>query len=275
MTSLPLTELEALPVGDRYSILGNALYPRVLGLVGTDALAGKVTGMLLELPLPQLHEMTTPGDKAEVMLADMVQQARTVLPAEGAASPDTITAALDMTPPTVELHAPNSCAGTPIAAIPLAEAFNSLNVDGTTPDKASVPVVEDKDAALAAALGWEYTIAEWAAYPAADTVAFIVDRLQERNSVIVSAVADEIDLETALRLLARTEDIQQKGGILVPETGKPRSSGGIYLKLLKEATDLPEASRNGIEPPSKQTQVRTCRQTLAPQTHPASHRPIA
>ena len=36
--------------------------------------------------------------------------------------------------------------------------------------------------------------------------------------------------------------------MMVEETGKPRTSGGIYLKLLKDATDLPaEAQAAAVE----------------------------
>ena len=40
-------------------------------------------------------------------------------------------------------------------------------------------------------------------------------------------------------LLAQTEHVQAGGGMFVPETGKPRTSGGVYLVLLKSATNLP------------------------------------
>ena len=42
----------------------------------------------------------------------------------------------------------------------------------------------------------------------------------------------------ALDLLARTERCASDGGMVVEETGKPRTKGGIFVKLLKEATNL-------------------------------------
>jgi hypothetical protein len=39
-------------------------------------------------------------------------------------------------------------------------------------------------------------------------------------------------------LLAQTEQVQAAGGMIVAETGKPRTSGGVYLQLLKQASHL-------------------------------------
>ena len=44
-------------------------------------------------------------------------------------------------------------------------------------------------------------------------------------------------------LLDRTERCVHRGGMVVEETGKPRTKGGIFVKLLKDAPDMPEDGR--------------------------------
>ena len=53
------------------------------------------------------------------------------------------------------------------------------------------------------------------------------------------AVVVHLGSATALELLAYTEQVQASGGMYVPETGKPRTHGGVFLQLLKEANHLP------------------------------------
>lgn len=76
-----------------------------------------------------------------------------------------------------------------------------------------------------------------------ELVAHITQRLQEPQVRIVSAVIDFLGDTIALDLLAHTEQIQAQGGMIVPETGKPRTSGGVYLKLLKDSTHLPRQAQ--------------------------------
>ena len=68
---------------------------------------------------------------------------------------------------------------------------------------------------------------------------FISERLREPQLRIVRAVVDFLGAATAYELLDETERIQAQDGMIVPDTGRPRTSGGIYVKLLKEATHLP------------------------------------
>ena len=88
--ALTLEALESMPDEERYGLLGNSLYPRVMGITGEAGLAGKVTGMLLELPLEKLHALVQEAS-SEASLAEVVKEAQAVLPSP--ASPDSITAA--------------------------------------------------------------------------------------------------------------------------------------------------------------------------------------
>jgi hypothetical protein len=69
---------------------------------------------------------------------------------------------------------------------------------------------------------------------------WIASRLDELLR-IPRAVVETLGAPAALELLAAVERIQAAGGMLVEETGKPRTSGGIFIKLLKEAKHLPAA----------------------------------
>ena len=76
--------------------------------------------------------------------------------------------------------------------------------------------------------------------PRADeAIMHISERLREPQIRIVRAVVDFLGTEAAYELLAATEDVQARGGMIVPDTGRPRTSGGIFYRLLKEATHLP------------------------------------
>ena len=86
--------------------------------------------------------------------------------------------------------------------------------------------------------------AEWALEP--DIVklcAFVAERLEEPHVRIVRAVVETLGPHAALALLDRTERCVHRGGMVVEETGKPRTKGGIFLKLLKDASDMPEEGR--------------------------------
>lgn len=71
----PLSQLVSVPPRRRY--LGNCMYPNVATLVG-DALAGKVTGMLLELPTPTIVALVASYDELKRAVGDAVA----VLPPE-------------------------------------------------------------------------------------------------------------------------------------------------------------------------------------------------
>ena len=71
------------------------------------------------------------------------------------------------------------------------------------------------------------------------TTVYVSERLQEPQLRIVRAVVHFLGSETALDLLAQTEQVQAAGGMIVAETGKPRTSGGVYLTLLRDASNLP------------------------------------
>ena len=62
---------------------------------------------------------------------------------------------------------------------------------------------------------------------------------------------------------------QAAGGMIVAETGKPRTSGGVYLQLLKQASHLPREVHTHVEdkaaqrprptrPPARAASARSC-----------------
>jgi hypothetical protein len=74
--------------------------------------------------------------------------------------------------------------------------------------------------------------------------AFILQRLGESRPVIASAVIANLGVDAALQLLHTAETIQEDGGMLIEESGKKRTVGGIFIKLLREPTDLDQAQAN-------------------------------
>ena len=72
-----------------------------------------------------------------------------------------------------------------------------------------------------------------------EAVAYIAQQLQEPQLRIPRAVVEFLGSATAYDLLDQTAQVQNAGGMIVPETGKPRTNGGVYLQLLRSATHLP------------------------------------
>ena len=85
----------------------------------------------------------------------------------------------------------------------------------------------------------EWDAAEMAAAGPEALCVFIAERLAEPQVRIMRAVVEVLGAKAALELLSETERVVADGGMVVEETGKPRTAGGIYLKLLKEATGYP------------------------------------
>ena len=82
----------------------------------------------------------------------------------------------------------------------------------------------------------EWDAAAWEAEPTEALCTFIAGRLEEPQVRIVRAVIEEASASVGLQLLAATERCMHNGGMLVEETGKPRTKGGIFVKLLRDAT---------------------------------------
>lgn len=48
--------LTTMQPAERQQFVGNVIFPRIASMMGGDEmLAGKITGMCLELPVPELH----------------------------------------------------------------------------------------------------------------------------------------------------------------------------------------------------------------------------
>ena len=215
------------------SQVGNFIYPHIVGIVG-ESLGPKVTGMCLELPVAELALIMQGVEH----LKSAVEQAMAVLP------PD--------------MKSQQSPASTsPTSVLEGASSDRWADADAMEDDGELPPVCElfaseqhnreRKSNAAAEAEGtWQaaWDAEFWRSEPDGKVVTFISERLQEPQLRIVRAVVELLGAATALELLARTEQAQAEGGMLVAETGKPRTSGGIYLKLLKDTTNLPRGAQD-------------------------------
>jgi len=222
-------QLNAMSPAERQQLVGNFIYPHVVGIIG-ESLAPKVTGMCLELPVAELALIM----KGVEHLKSAVEQAMAVLPPDMKAQQSPAAS----TSPTSVLEGSDRWA----------DADDAMEEDGELPTVCELFASgarsrESKSKAAAAADGaWKvaWDAEFWGAEPDDKVVTFISERLQEPQLRIVRAVIHFLGASTALELLSRTEQAQAQGGMLVAETGKPRTSGGIYLKLLKDATSLPQ-----------------------------------
>ena len=67
---------------------------------------------------------------------------------------------------------------------------------------------------------------------------FILKQLNETRAAIASAVVDHLGVDVALYLLHKAQSIEANGGMVIEETGKRRTVGGIFIKLLRESVEL-------------------------------------
>jgi hypothetical protein len=93
--ALTLEQLSAMPVDAQKNALGNGLYPLILAAVGEPALAGKITGMFLEMEAAALLPLLTAPNVlgAKVQEAVEVLQAHEAAQATATATPAAATAA--------------------------------------------------------------------------------------------------------------------------------------------------------------------------------------
>ena len=241
--------VDALEHAARMQYLGSALYAPIFQMLG-EPLAGKVTGMLIEMPTQNILDCL----REHVTLKATVDEALKALPEE--------MRAMAAPPP------PSPQASSPVSV--LAGASDDLWADDDGEDD-ELPSVDQLFAAAekkkrassmvvpipfssiqggdamdtddgAAANGWmcAWDAAALAAEPTDKLSEWIASRLDELLR-IPRAVVETLGAPAALELLAAVERIQAAGGMLVEETGKPRTSGGIFIKLLKEAKHLPAA----------------------------------
>lgn len=235
--------VDALDPAARAQYLGTALYPGIFAQLG-EPLAGKVTGMLLEMPTQNILDcLAAPGT-----LKATIDDALSVLPEDMRAA---------VAPPS-----PVSAGPSPTSV--LAGASNNLWADEDNEDDEDLPSVGElfasvekkkasaresarqEDDAMETDCGgavvesWqlEWNPAEMAAVPSEKLSEWMAARLDEQRR-IPRAVVEVLGAPSALELLGAVERVQAHGGMLVEETGKPRTSGGIFIKLLKDATHLP------------------------------------
>lgn len=231
--------VDALEPDARLSYLGNTLYPGIFALIG-EPCASKVTGMLLEMPTQAILDCLGSEDT----LKTTVDRALEVLPEE-------LRATACPPPPAP----PSPTLGSPAVVSPVSVMAGASN-DGWADDdeNENLPSVGelfasvekkrvDRTSACSDAMDTDEWSPEWdadamAAEPSDKLAEWIAARLQEQLR-IPRAVVEVLGASTALRILSDVERIQASGGMLVEETGRMRTSGGIFIKLLKEATYLP------------------------------------
>lgn len=243
--------LDAMPIDERNQHLGMALYPTIMTLTG-EALAGKITGMLLEMTTKELLDLLASHD----LLKAQVGAAIDALP------PDLLDL-LGEPAATAEVQSPGP-SPTSITATNLTGGWadaddedeempcvSDLFAAGDAKRAAKAEQLRIQEAARVASgyaapmeeeihdgfvCAWD--AAQWCAEPAEKLCVFVAERLEEPQVRIVRAVVETLGPEVALSLLLRTERCMHRGGMVVEETGKSRTKGGIYVKLLKDATDL-------------------------------------
>ena len=71
-------------------------------------------------------------------------------------------------------------------------------------------------------------------------VDFLLERLSEPRRHVAAAAVDNLGVLLSLYLLHCTLDVQKQGGMQVEQDGgRARTSGGVFIKLLRESKDLP------------------------------------
>jgi len=270
--------VDALDPGARTQYLGNALYPNIYQLVG-EQLAAKITGMLLEMPTQNILDCMT----APATLKATVDDALGVLPEEERstakpppASPVAVSPVSVLAGPSNNLWADED--GEDDALPTVGELFASVDKKRAAAtlakscDDADAMETDSNDGSWQC----EWEAATLATEPSDKLSEWMAARLDEQLR-IPRAVIEVLGAPAALELLAAVERTQANGGMIVPETGKPRTSGGIFIKLLKDATHLPAAEhaatlerikREGIDAKKAQQAKKTAARLVRSNTSP-------
>ena len=227
--------VDAMGTDARNAWLGNALYPQISAITGT-ALAAKVTGMLLEMPTATLlgflgntEALATIVDEAVAVLPpEVCQSLQATAAAEPATSPSAISPVSVLAGSSGELWADEDEDDEPLPPVgAMLEAEQRKSEARKRLTQAGGPGTD----AMETEDSWtcEWDAAALAAQPVDKLSEWIAARLDEPQVRIVRAVVDILGAHVALELLAATERVQANGGWMVEETGKPRTSGGIYV----------------------------------------------
>lgn len=270
--------------------LGNELYPRVHTLVG-ESLAGKITGMILEMPLEAIITTLATDDSVKATVGEaMAALPPQMLDLMGASASAEGGAPSPLVPSPVSMIAgPTALTGDwgdlddeedggdlpPLQAMIAAEqAKKAQRAMLAAGDDTAEPMQTDEDASASGgttdAYVCEWDAAAWATQSTDDLCTFVAGRLEEPQVRIIRAVVEETGAATALALLAEVERCMAHGGMLVAETGKPRTKGGIFVKLLRDATPdtigaeaqaaaLGRIKREGAEAKKEKTKAQTAR----------------
>ena len=253
-------QLDAMEPGMRMQYLGNGLYPQVATLVGGEPLAGKITGMLLELPTKAILEnlaspetlKQTVGEAMAALPADVVDQATQEAMAVSCCC---------ASPEPRQLSTPTMSTGPSFGGSSWGDdcedeeplpSFNEMlaNAENKRASKREADACGDAmetedDFVCVESDGFvcEWDGVHWAKQPADKLCDFVAKRLHEPQVRIVRAVVELLGPIAALNLLVTTERCVHNGGMVVARSGKPRTPGGIFFKLLKDSTDLPQAAQ--------------------------------
>jgi|Transcript_39409 hypothetical protein len=238
--------------------LGEALYQRISALAkqGELDLAGKVTGMMLDaFPEPELKSLLDDSsalrERVVAAVAMLPREYQDALlpdeaPSPGGPSPTSVMGRLDGF--SKEGKLPVCDLGTRWADDEAETGEESLPPlvfrSSSSEEPAESDAAEPRAAAAleeGGAVGWavEWDAAKLAQAPPEEIVEFIAQRLQEPQVRIVRAVVAALGSDAAIALLAHTESVEAAGGMAVPETGKRRSAGGVFVKLLKDCRSFP------------------------------------
>ena len=242
--------IDAMEPNNRMSHLGNSLYPHIMTLVG-ESLAGKITGMLLEMSTTEIV----------VLLTDWEALKKAVGEAVAALPPDMLDLLGEQ--PSHEASSPVSPLNPSPTSIMTGEGSwtNCDDDDGEPllPINMMLEAAELKRSAKAhgaedgeAMDTDDGFVCEWDAGVMAATesgalCAFIAERLHEPQVRIIRAVVDLLGASVALELLFTTERCVFNGGMVVEETGKSRTAGGICAPPLAPPPCLRTRAR-GVSP---------------------------
>lgn len=185
--------------------LGNALYPLIAAMANVPD-AGKVTGMLLELGADAVRPLCTDQDLLKRAVDDALRALRE---------------AADDSWEIVE------------------SAATEQQAKSVSP--AGEPALGER---LAGFSSEHFDFSEWARKNPQPVVAFIAKHLKEPRTHVPEAAVEHLGVAASLYLLHCTLEVQRKGGMRVEQDGgRARTSGGVFIKLLRESAELPSEAQ--------------------------------
>src|SRR5215472_11189222 len=92
---------------------------------------------------------------------------------------------------------------------------------------------------------------KWARREAATLIAEQLGESEQEPRKTIERCVRILGIETALAYLKRTQEVEEAGGMMLPDNSRRRTPGGVYFYLIRKEVEMKQRMRIFSMPPSK------------------------